>query len=291
MLSLVPRRHRDVVGSLERYAAMLCGVPGAEGGPAGAPLEVRSWLDDELAVVPELEPGMRARLDAERVFGEMEDAHEHGFEPYPVLLGPVSFLLHARTSAADAAPFASLSHLESVLDAYAALLMLLGEDGTRWVQLDEPSLGPDLSAEVRDAFSQAFSRLSTLTSRPAVVLTGSQRGLAGSLGLAAHAGFECLHVDLVQAPGALTAVLAALPPRAALAAGVVPSGDPHRTDFDRALSALRQARAVLGPDHVLVAPTCQVAAQSLPTERRDDSLSVILDILKRLARASGLREP
>lgn len=293
MLGLVPRRHRGLVGSLERYAAMLSGVREDGKVQAIAALQRAPWLQDGQDVVPELEPGMQARLDADRLFSEIEDAHEHGFEPYPVVLGPVSFLLGACMIAPHLAGRGPLSFLETVLDAYAALFMLLGEDGIRWVQLDEPSLGTELDDATQAAFLHTFGRLSTLTSRPAVLLTGCKGYSPRALSLAAGSGFECLHTDLVHRSDSLENVLEALPQHMRLSAGIVSGEGALQTDFGVALAHLCRATARLGPDRVLVAPSCPVSATSVrvPSQRAamvDDNVSATVALLQQLARAAEL---
>ena len=46
---------------------------------------------------------------------------------------------------------------------YEDILRRLADAGAKWVQVDEPALGPDLSPDARAAFMPAYSRLGTTT--------------------------------------------------------------------------------------------------------------------------------
>ncbi|MET0284546.1 MAG: hypothetical protein ABW352_08760 [Polyangiales bacterium] len=143
-----------------------------------------------------LEPGKMARLDADKLLRQVDTARARGIEARLVILGPVSFLKLARL-APDAAG-STLDFLDTVLNSYAALLTLLREEGVHQVQLDEPCLALALSDADRHAYEAAFERLSTLTSRPRVVLATAHGALRENLPLAVRAGFEALHIELAR---------------------------------------------------------------------------------------------
>src|SRR6185369_5013475 len=79
--------------------------------------------------------------------------------------------------------------------------------------------------------------------------------------------FEALHVDLVRAPGQLDAVLAGLPPSMQLSVGVVDGRNIWRTDLDRARSVVRRAVEALGPERVMVAPSCSLLHVPVDVDR------------------------
>lgn len=254
MLGFVPARYRKVEDPLARYLAPAHG--GEHDGVALPALPTSRWFDTEdHYLVPELEPGALAALHADKILREFEDARALGITTRPVILGPVSFLKLSRL--APGASGSTLALLETVLNAYAGLLSLLGEEGVPLVQLDEPCL-VGASSDEREAYRAAFERLSSLTSRPRVLLATYFGALGESLPIALGAGFEALHVDLVRAPEQLDEVLAALPARMSLSLGLIDGASVWRSDLEAPLRVIRKVVAKLGTQRVWVAPSCSL---------------------------------
>jgi 5-methyltetrahydropteroyltriglutamate--homocysteine methyltransferase len=267
-LGVVPPRFGSIADPTARYFAMARGLQDPATGTDVAALEMTKWFDTNYHyLVPELAPGQVFSLDASRILAELEEANAAGVAPRPVLLGPVSFLLLSKLAADEAAapaapaaaPAAStLSLLPAILPAYEQLLGALARAGVRWVQLDEPCLATDLSEPARAAYGEALPRLARWAGRPSVVLTTYFAELGENLPLAAGAGFEALHVDLVRAPGALDAVLAALDRATCLSLGVVDGRNVWRCSLDAAHALVRRAVEQIGEARVWVAPSCSL---------------------------------
>jgi 5-methyltetrahydropteroyltriglutamate--homocysteine methyltransferase len=239
----VPRRYQELDDPLERYFAM------ARGRPEGlAALEMTKWFDTNYHyLVPELEPGQGFVLDAARILAEVDEARALGVDPRPVLVGPVSFLRLSK---------GPLQRLPELLPLYEELLELLASRGVGWVQLDEPCLVLDLDEGAREGYRLAMSRLADAPSRPAILLATYFGALGDNVSLAM--GFEALHLDLVRAPEQLEPVLRALPERTALSLGVIDGRNVWRADLDAAHARVRRAVAALGPERVIVAPSCSL---------------------------------
>ncbi len=259
LLGVVPERYRSVGDPLARYFAMARGLQDPGAGVDLEALEMTKWFDTNYHyIVPELEPEQSFRLDATKLFAELEEARALGIEPCPVVLGPVSFLLLAKWAPFKGAGHHRLELLERLLPAYAELFARLRDAGVRCVQLDEPWLALELDTRAVTAFRAALRTLGELLRRPELVVATYFESVADNAHLVAESGCEGLHVDLSRAPEQLDAVLAALGPRQRLSLGVIDGRNVWRADLDRAHSLVRRAVERLGPERVVVSTSCSL---------------------------------
>ncbi|WP_437782114.1 5-methyltetrahydropteroyltriglutamate--homocysteine S-methyltransferase [Sorangium sp. So ce1097] len=255
----VPARYRAISDPLVRYFAMARGLQDRGAGVDVAALEMTKLFDTNYHyIVPELDPDQRFELDASKLVSELEEARALGVETRPVIVGPVTFLLLAKLAPGSPGGAGPLDLLERLLPVYEALLGELADRNVAWVQVDEPCLALDLDARAQDACRRAFARLAACARRPRVLLATYFGALGQNLSLAAESGADALHVDLVRAPEQLDAALAALPPSMSLSAGVVDGRNIWRADLDAAHRLVRRAVQALGPERVLVAPSCSL---------------------------------
>ena len=63
-----------------------------------------------------------------------------GYQPKPVLLGPLTWLWLAKTTS----DFNKLDLVDRLLPIYGEILRRLADQGVEWVQIDEPILVLDL---------------------------------------------------------------------------------------------------------------------------------------------------
>ncbi|MDZ5077742.1 5-methyltetrahydropteroyltriglutamate--homocysteine S-methyltransferase [Nesterenkonia sp. HG001] len=258
LLGLVPRRFRDA-----GFAAVAPDAPEgltlisalARGTSEVEPLELTKWFDTNYHYyVPEIEadvafaPQAAALTDRFRAFRELAEQSDRTVGaaplPRPTLLGPVSFLVLAKSvgAAAETSQAARFDRLEELVGAYAALLGALHEAGAAWIQLEEPVLssdGWDIPREqVIAGISSAYEQLGRLTERPALFVPVSY-GTADDDALAALGGtaVEAVGIDLER--GALPSAEALRPlAGTTLAAGVVGGLNVWRTDVSRAAALL-----------------------------------------------------
>ncbi|WP_326823810.1 5-methyltetrahydropteroyltriglutamate--homocysteine S-methyltransferase [Streptosporangium sp. NBC_01756] len=233
MVDAVPGRYRHLTG-LDRYFAMARGVQDI---PA---LEMTKWFDTNYHyIVPEVGPDTRFRLaDGARAkpLAEYLEARALGVETRPVLIGPLTYLLLAKAAPDAPAGFRPLDLLDQLVEVYTDLLERLAGAGAQWVQLDEPALVADRTAEEVGALARVYERLGGLPSRPRI-LAATYFGTVGAGALRALAAtrVEAVGLDFVAGPGNLD-VLASIGglPRKTVVAGVVDGRNVWRTDFQRA---------------------------------------------------------
>src|SRR5690625_7606574 len=87
---------------------------------------------------------------------EPKEAAALGYNPKPVILGPLSYLWLGKPAEAE---FDRLELLDKLLPAYQALLEALADAGAQWVQIDEPILVLDLPDVWQRAFEGAYHHL------------------------------------------------------------------------------------------------------------------------------------
>lgn len=217
-------------------------------------MEMTKWFDTNYHyIVPEFSEEQRFSLASTKPVDEFLEAKALGIHTRPVLIGPVTYLLLGKARTPGLRP---LDLLDGLLPVYEEVLRRLDEAGADWVQIDEPCLALDLSPEARAAYTRAYTRLAG--SRLRILLATYFGGLGDNLPLAAGLPVAALHVDLVRDQGQLDAVLAALPSERSLSIGVIDGRNIWRADLDKALATARRVADRLGPERLLVAPSCSL---------------------------------
>ncbi|MGW0202921.1 5-methyltetrahydropteroyltriglutamate--homocysteine S-methyltransferase, partial [Nonomuraea sp. NPDC003201] len=231
LLGAVPARYREAG---DPYFAMARGTEGL------APLRMTKWFDTNYHyIVPEIGPDTVFKLDAAKPLSEVREARALGYETRPVVVGPVTFLLLG----------SALDRLDDVLACYEELLSALAAEGVSWVQLDEPALVGDRTAEELAAVRAAYSRLGSLTTRPGLFVASYFGDLGEALPVLAETPVEAIGIDLVR--GAVPALDLT---GKTVVAGVVSGRDVWRTSPGRALAALGAVRA----SEVVVSTSCSL---------------------------------
>lgn len=243
---------------LRTYFAMARGAA-ASSGSAAAPLEMTKWFDTNYHyLVPEFHPQQAFRLAATKPFDEFNEAKALGIETVPILLGPVSFLRLGKAATGNGSEFDRLSLLPALLPVYETVLNRLASLGAHWVQLDEPALALDLNSAEHEALQTAYKRLRAAAPSVKLLLATYFGELGANLPAAIRLPVDALHVDAVRAPQELASLLAELPQSMVLSAGVVNGRNIWRNDFADSLNMLELAREKLGPERLMISPSCSL---------------------------------
>jgi len=265
LVGAVPERFHwsDDKVNLATYFAMARGVTDngtahadcVHGSPATA-LEMTKWFDTNYHyLVPELAQEQIFKLASTKPFDEFAEALALGIRTVPVLVGPLTFLLLAKTRGKN---FDRLSLLPKLLSVYAEVLRRLQTQGAEWVQLDEPALCLDLTSEQRAAFGVAYQELREAAPGLKVLLATYFGELRDNLSTACRLPVDALHFDAVRAPQELDRLLAELPTTMQLSLGVVDGRNIWRTDFEGSLKLLRKAASAIGNERLIVSPSCSL---------------------------------
>jgi 5-methyltetrahydropteroyltriglutamate--homocysteine methyltransferase len=219
-------------------------------------MEMTKWFDTNYHyIVPEFEKGMKFRVGSARPVDMYAEAKGLGVETRPVLLGPVSFLLLGKTKAGGVE---RLSLLPELLAVYGEILRKLSQSGASWVQLDEPCLALDLDPAARMAFGIAYKTVENAVPELDILVATYFGALRDNLDTALRLPVSALHVDLVRAPQQIDLVLAKIPAERSISLGLVDGRNIWKTDLSKALGILKKAVDRLGPDRVMVGPSCSL---------------------------------
>jgi len=252
LLGNVPQRFGPVDGQVDLDTFFRMARGRAPSGTPAAACEMTKWFDTNYHyIVPEFDSQTRFRLSSDRLFDQVEEARAAGFNPKPVLLGPVSYLRLGKVKSAGLSPLDLLDELVSV---YGQILQRLSQQGVQWVQIDEPILVLDLTDQWRQAFESAYSRLGS--AGPKILLTTYFGELQENLSLACRLPVAGLHLDAVRG-NELLAAADQLPDYKVLSVGIVDGRNVWRNDLEASLDKLEPLYARLG-ERLWLAPSCSL---------------------------------
>ena len=240
----------------------------ARGNDACHAMEMTKWFDTNYHyLVPELKPDTAFSLAADWLFDEVAEAQTAGFKVKPVLIGPLTFLHLAKEKTAG---FDRLDLLDRLLPVYAQILARLKAQGVEWVQIDEPVLALDLSAEWRVAFERAYH---SLNGAGVKLLLASYFGpLRENLLVALKLPVAGVHVDCVRGGNELSQAIDWLPATKILSAGVIDGRNIWKTDLAAVLDRFEGLHQRLG-NRLWLAPSSSLlhVPVSLANETRLDA--------------------
>ncbi|WP_296755121.1 5-methyltetrahydropteroyltriglutamate--homocysteine S-methyltransferase [Thiobacillus sp.] len=239
----------------------------ARGNAACHAMEMTKWFDTNYHyLVPELKPDTQFSLGAEWLFDEVAEAQTAGFNAKPVLIGPLTFLHLAKEKTAG---FNRLDLLDRLMPVYGTILARLKAQGVEWVQIDEPILALDLSADWRTAFERAYHHLNAAGVK--LMLASYFGPLRENLLVAMKLPVAGVHVDCVRGGAELAQAIDWLPITKILSVGVIDGRNIWKTDLSAVFKRFEGLHHRLG-DRLWLAPSCSLlhVPMSLAGETRLD---------------------
>jgi 5-methyltetrahydropteroyltriglutamate--homocysteine methyltransferase len=228
---------------------------GAEAASAH-PSEMTKWFDTNYHyIVPEFHRGATFKLSTTKPFDEFQEGLALGIRTKPVLIGPLTYLYLGKSADTE---FDKLSLLEHLLPVYSEILRRFEQLGAEWIQLDEPILALDLSADWQAAFVPAYKRLRESAPKLKLLLATYFGELRENLPLATSLPVNALHVDLTRAGAELKRIIEDFPPAMSLSLGVVDGRNIWRNNFELSLQQIDSALRALNGERILLAPSCSL---------------------------------
>ncbi|KNE76130.1 5-methyltetrahydropteroyltriglutamate- homocysteine methyltransferase [Candidatus Burkholderia crenata] len=214
--------------------------------------EMTKWFDTNYHyIVPEFSAGTEFKLDPSRLLEQLAEAKVQAVKAKSVIVGPVTYL--ALGKAKDDSD--KLALLPRLLPVYAELLAALAAQGVEWVQIDEPILVTELSAEWQQAYVTAYDALAK--GKVKLLLATYFGQLLGNLPLACKLPVQGLHLDTINARAEVDAVIAQLPKDTVLSLGVINGRNIWKTDLNSVLDWLEPVAKQLG-DRLWITPSCSL---------------------------------
>ncbi|NNM52520.1 MAG: 5-methyltetrahydropteroyltriglutamate--homocysteine S-methyltransferase [Pseudomonadales bacterium] len=214
--------------------------------------EMTKWFDTNYHyIVPEFTANTEFKLDASRLLEQLGDAIAQGIKAKPVIIGPVTYLWIGK--AKDDSN--KLALLERLLPVYSQLLDQLAALGVEWVQIDEPVLVTELSADWQYALDLAYHHLKS--SRVKLLLATYFGTLQENTYLACNLPVAGLHLDAINARDEIQVVLNLLSSHKVLSLGVINGRNIWKTDLSAVLNWLEPIAKRLGKQ-LWIAPSCSL---------------------------------
>ena len=214
--------------------------------------EMTKWFDTNYHyMVPEVNPGQTFTLSTTKPVDHFLEAQALGHHTRPVILGPLTWLLLAKSKAGS---FDPLSLLPALLPVYVELLEKLAKAGADWVQIDEPALVLDLNDSAREAYKIAYAEL-TKVGGIKIMLATYFGALGDNLDTALALPVAGLHVDLIRAPDQIDAVLAGAREDMLLSLGAIDGRNIWKADLSAILDRLE---GIVAKRPVQIAPSCSL---------------------------------
>ena len=250
MLDAVPERFRRfAANSAEQYFAMARGDQ-KTGIPA---MEMTKWFNTNYHyIVPEIDKDFEPKFSGWKIIEETKEAIAAGFNPKPVLVGPITFL--ALSKGVDG--FDVWKKLDAVVKIYSEVIRKLS-GLVEWIQMDEPILSSDLPPAGRNMFLNVYRELNADAGKSKILLTTYFDTLDDNLDLALGSGCAGLHFDLVRGGNNLDDILANFPKNMEFSAGIIEGRNIWKNDFEKSLQVLRKIQKKVG-DRMMVGSSCSL---------------------------------
>ncbi|WP_316801542.1 5-methyltetrahydropteroyltriglutamate--homocysteine S-methyltransferase [Pedobacter frigidisoli] len=269
LLGVIPQRYSPVLSQvkgnneIDLYFAMARGYQ--KDGLDITAMEMTKWLDTNYHyIVPEFTADQEFRIFNENIFCEYNSAKQQLAEKAkPVLLGPVSYLLLGKEKETG---FERIDLIKKLVSVYIEIINRLKQQGAEWIQLDEPCLALDLSKKDKEAFEYAYRAIANRVSGVKLLVATYFEALLDNAALAVNLPISALHIDLVRAPDQLDDVLAMIPEKVQLSLGVVDGRNVWKNNYEKSLSLVAKAVALLGEDRVMIGPSCSLLHSPIDLE-------------------------
>ncbi|NCU78686.1 MAG: 5-methyltetrahydropteroyltriglutamate--homocysteine S-methyltransferase, partial [Actinobacteria bacterium] len=250
-LGNTPQRARDYSGDeLDNYFRVARGRS-VDPKDAISAAEMTKWFDTNYHyMVPEFDATTTFKLNPTRVVAQIIEAKNLGFNPKPVIIGPVTYLAIGKEKDNSN----KLDLLPKLLDVYAELLEVFAEHKIEWVQIDEPILVTELSGELKKAFEVSYSKLNT--SKLKILLATYFGTLQDNLDIIAKLPIAGLHIDAINGRGEVDSVISKMSGKV-ISLGVVNGRNIWKSDLNGILDWLEPIAKKLG-DNLWIAPSCSL---------------------------------
>ncbi|GAA6030421.1 hypothetical protein JCM8097_009100 [Rhodosporidiobolus ruineniae] len=253
--NIIPSRFAKAnVSDLDRYFAM--GRGRQVGDVDLEAQEMQKWFDSNYHYIKsEVSSSTQFKLNNTKPVDEYLEAKAAGIETRPVLTGPITALLLGKTGRDEqSSSFEPISVLDKLVPVFAELLQKLEQAGAKEVQIDEPALVLDATANLGAQYQQAFEAFAKAAPGLKITLATYFGRLDKNVEFVSKLPVDTLHIDLDRAPEQLDQVIAAIKPTSLkLSLGLVSGRNIWKNDIAASIAVAQKAISALGQDRVVVA--------------------------------------
>ena len=240
LIGAVPARYVSLgLDQLDTYFAAARGYQGEKGDVKA--LTMKKWFNTNYHyMVPELDDETRFELDFSRLAEQISRARADGLEVRPVVIGPFTFLklarLKGKKNIAD--------YLPGIAEIYKRLLAEIAKVHRGWIQIDEPQLVKDVSAEDAALFTRLYESLLAEKQNKILLQTyfGDVRDCYSQI---ISLPFDGVGLDFIEGKKSFELLQKyGFPKEKILFAGLVNGKNIWRADYAAKLAALKKITAV-----------------------------------------------
>ncbi|MCR5436774.1 MAG: 5-methyltetrahydropteroyltriglutamate--homocysteine S-methyltransferase [Treponema sp.] len=155
MLGVIPQRYKNLcLSKLDTFFAMARGYQSDKGDVTALPM--KKWFNTNYHyIVPEFDDTVEIQLDDSKAQEEYNEAKAYGVQTKCDVIGPYTFLkLSHFTGKKQLNDFSA-----QAANAYKQLLSNAKSWGAEWIQLDEPALVLDMTAEDKALFTNLYKTI------------------------------------------------------------------------------------------------------------------------------------
>ncbi len=243
---------------------------GKLGDPPAQALDMTKWFDTNYHyLVPELSPEQTFRLAGDKPFAELAEAQALGVPAKPVLIGPITYLLLGRMHDGGGSP---LALLDALLPVYVEVIQRLAAGGAGWIQLDEPALVLDRTAEELAAVSRAYATLGEAKGAAKLLVQTAFGHVGEAYPTLAALPVDGIGLDLSGRGRENLALIArhGFPGEKWLAAGVVDGRNIWTNDLTASLELLRRVQEQVPGERLMVSASCSLLHVPYDVRAEDD---------------------
>lgn len=235
LLNIVPQELNELnLTENEKYFALARGYQGAKGDIKARPM--KKWFNTNYHyIVPKFEKGTTIFVNSDKIFREYQEAKALGIETRPVIVG--LFTLLQISELEDGVD--RLKIIPDLIAAYKEIFLRLAELGAEWIQLDEPSLVKDLTADELLEFETIYRTL-LLEPKIKVLLQTYFGDIRDAYQIVIDLPFDGIGLDFVEGRKTLALVKQGFPKEKLLFAGVVNGKNIWRNNYQQTITALKQ---------------------------------------------------
>ena len=218
-------------------------------------MEMTKWFDTNYHyIVPEFSKNQKFKFACTKIVDHYLEAKELGIETRPVLVGPLTFLLVGKTI--DNSNVLDL--LPNLLAVYKQIFAALNQAGVKDIQIDEPCLATNLSADSLNAYVAAYKEINSFAGNIKLHLATYFDNLGSNINIAFALGTSSVHIDLVRAPEQLDKALQVIGANQTLSLGLVDGRNIWINDLENSIAITKKVIEKLGVDRVIVGSSCSL---------------------------------
>ncbi|WP_295154154.1 5-methyltetrahydropteroyltriglutamate--homocysteine S-methyltransferase [uncultured Ruminococcus sp.] len=253
LLNVIPERYTALgLPVLDTYFAAARGYQGEKGDVKA--LAMKKWYNTNYHyMVPEIDDSTEIKPVGTKPFDLFKEALENGVKTKPVIIGAYTFLKLARYTGTKTAS----DYADTIANAYTELLSKFGEIGAEWVQIDEPSLVKDMTAEDTALFVSLYKKILAGKKNVKVLVQtyfGDVRDCYNEIGAL---DFDGIGIDFVEGKRSLDLVKAnGFPKDKVLFAGVVNGKNIWRNNYEKTVSVVNELKKYA--DNIVLNTSCSL---------------------------------